>query len=80
MDTYHGPHGVGLSFESVAGLSFPLVCLLSLDGVPDDDPFFRHTFLGVGFDLTSCNTQFIKRHKPSNHIRARIKSHVYTIE
>ena len=27
-----------------------------------------------------CNTRFIKRHKPSNHIRARIKSHVYTIE
>ena len=53
MDTYQGPHGVGLSFESGAGLSFPLVCLLSLDGVPDDDPFFRHTFLGVGFDSTS---------------------------
>ena len=27
-----------------------------------------------------CNTRFIKEHKPSNHIRARIKSHVYTIE
>ena len=27
-----------------------------------------------------CNTQFIKGHKPSNHIRARIKSHVYTTE
>ena len=27
-----------------------------------------------------CNTQFIKEHKPSNHIRARIKSHVYTTE
>ena len=26
------------------------------------------------------NTRFIKGHKPSNHIRARIKSHVYTIE
>ena len=25
-----------------------------------------------------CNTRFIKGHKPSNHIRARIKSHVYT--
>ena len=25
-----------------------------------------------------CNTRFIKEHKPSNHIRARIKSHVYT--
>ena len=29
---------------------------------------------------TRCNTRFIKEHKPSNHIRARIKSHVYTIE
>ena len=26
------------------------------------------------------NTRFIKEHKPSNHIHARIKSHVYTIE
>ena len=25
-----------------------------------------------------CNTRFIKGHKQSNHIRARIKSHVYT--
>ena len=29
---------------------------------------------------TICNTRFIKGHKPSNHIRARIKSHVYTTE
>ena len=28
----------------------------------------------------SCNTRFIKEHKPCNHIRARIKSHVYTTE
>ena len=27
-----------------------------------------------------CNTRFIKGHKPSNHIRARIKSYVYTTE
>ena len=27
-----------------------------------------------------CNTRFIKEHKPSNHIHARIKSHVYTTE
>ena len=27
-----------------------------------------------------CNTRFIKGQKPSNHIRARIKSHVYTTE
>ena len=27
-----------------------------------------------------CNTRFIKGHKLSNHIRARIKSHVYTTE
>ena len=30
--------------------------------------------------LVGCNTRFIKGHKPSNHIRARIKSHIYTIE
>ena len=29
---------------------------------------------------TLCNTWFIKGHKPSNHIRTRIKSHVYTTE
>ena len=34
----------------------------------------KHSSMGI------CNTQFIKGHKPSNHIRARIKSHVYTIE
>jgi hypothetical protein len=53
MDTYHEPHGAGSGFESRAGLSFPLVRLLSLGGVFVDDPFFRHTFLGVGFDSTS---------------------------
>ena len=53
MDTYHEPHGAGSGFESRAGLSFPLVRLSSPGGVSDDDPFFRHTFLGVGFDLTS---------------------------
>ena len=41
----------------------------------------------LGFVLQSnlaliplCNTRFIKEHKPSNYIRARIKSHVYTTE
>ena len=29
---------------------------------------------------SDCNTWLIKGHKPSNHIRARIKSHVYTTE
>ena len=27
-----------------------------------------------------CNTWFTEGHKPSNHIRARIKSHIYTTE
>src|SRR6185503_5257193 len=31
-------------------------------------------------DRLTCNTRFIKEHKPSNYIRARIKSHVYTTE
>ena len=30
--------------------------------------------------LVVCNTRFMKGHKPNSHIRARIKSHVYTIE
>ena len=30
--------------------------------------------------IDECNTRFIKGHKPSNHIRARIKSHIYTTE
>ena len=33
-----------------------------------------------GPSVDECNTRFIKEHKPSNHIRARIKSHVYTTE
>jgi len=33
-----------------------------------------------GIEICYCNTRFIKEHKPRNHIRARIKSHVYTIE
>ena len=53
MDTYHIPHGEGSGFESGAGLSIPLIQLLSPDGVLDDDTFFRHTFLGVGGVSTS---------------------------
>ena len=34
----------------------------------------------MNYHKTQCNTRFIKGHKPSNHIRARIKSHVYTKE
>ena len=30
--------------------------------------------------VAQCNTRFIKEHKPSNHICAKIKSHVYTTE
>ena len=37
-------------------------------------------FCGKPNEDANCNTQFIKGHKPSNHIRARIKSHVYTTE
>ena len=33
-----------------------------------------------GKPRSMCNTRFIKGHKPSNHICARIKSHVYTTE
>ena len=51
MDTYHGPHGEVSGFESKAGLSIPLVLLSSPDGAPDEDTFFRHTFLVAGFVL-----------------------------
>ena len=33
-----------------------------------------------GYVPCTCNTRFTKGHKPSNHIRARIKSHVYATE
>ena len=59
MDTYHEPHGAGSGFESGAGLSLPLARLSSLGRVSDDDPFFCHTFLGVGFDSTSFFSDFI---------------------
>jgi len=52
-DTYYVPHGEGSGFEVGAGLSIPLVRLSSPDGVPDDDTFFRHTFLVVGVVSTS---------------------------
>ena len=38
------------------------------------------THVNISPSRGRCNTRFIKEHKPSNHIRARIKSHVYTIE
>ena len=45
---------------------------------------YNNVDVGVPLWLTEprdkCNTRFIKEHKPSNHIRARIKSHVYTTE
>ena len=47
---------------------FPEISTLSLQIVTGDDKDDK------------CNTRFIKEHKPSNHIRARIKSHVYTTE
>ena len=38
------------------------------------------TVLKADLELFYCNTRFIKGHKPRNHIRARIKSHIYTTE
>ena len=34
----------------------------------------------AALEVAECNTRFTKGHKLSNHICARIKSHVYTIE
>ena len=54
---------------------FHISCLLRLD-----DPGKDISPLCFRACLSTCNTRFIKGHKPSNHIRARIKSHVYTTE
>ena len=43
------------------------------------DVDFARVWHAVGWD-SFCNTRFTKGYKPSNHIRARIKSHVYRIE
>ena len=54
----------------------PLTNLLAKDA-----PFeFTDECLRAFEILKKCNTRFIKGHKPSNHICARIKSHVYTTE
>ena len=42
----------------------------------DGDEVDENSGDGVG----GCNTRFKKGHKRSNHIRARIKSHIYTTE
>ena len=47
---------------------------LSWGGASADE---EHRVLGRHRD---CNTRFIKEYKPRNHIRARIKPHVYTTE
>ena len=51
-------------------------CTVCVDGTVSSflDDSRKVVYLGY------CNTRFIKEHKPSNHIRARIKSHVYTTE
>ena len=72
IDTYHEPHGVGSGFASGAGLSIHLVLLSLLDGVPDDDTFFRHTFLGVGVILTSFFSDSITL-DPSSRISVVVK-------
>jgi len=75
VDMCHIPHGEGSGFESGAGLCFFLVRLSSLGGVPDDDPFFHHTFLGVGFDSTSFLFRFQKflTLDPSSRISVVVK-------
>ena len=44
-------------------------------GCPGSHPWSCGDHAGI-----LCNTRFIKGHKLSNHIRARIKSHIYTTE
>ena len=59
MDTYHGSHGKSSGYESRVGLFIPLVSLSSLDGVPDEDTFFRHTFFVAGLASISFFCFFI---------------------
>ena len=49
--------------------------LSSLGGVSDNDPFFHHTFLGVGFDSTSFLFRFQKflTLDPSSRISVVVK-------
>ena len=42
------------------------------------DALSRRSYVNMA--VAFYNTRFIKGHKPSKHIRARIKSHVYTTE
>ena len=60
-------------FERWYVLPWPLLQSLT-------DKFVNHFLEIIEILWTLCNTRFIKGHKPSNHIRARIKSHVYTTE
>ena len=53
MDAYHVPHGEGSGFKFGVGLSVLWFCLSSLGGDPNNDTFFCHTFLEVGFASTS---------------------------
>ena len=60
-------------------------CFVPVDFVVLDMDNQKETTLILGWPFLNtadahCNTRFIKGHKPSNHIRARIKSHVYTTE
>ena len=50
------------------------------DGDEDEDEELIKTNMTVSGMGGGCNIRFTKGHKTSNHIRARIKSHVYTIE
>ena len=63
---YYSKVGTGLS------ISCTRLSSLSLSSTPREN--------SRGCQVGPCNTRFIKGHKPCNHIRARIKSHVYTTE
>ena len=60
---------------------FPQIARPLTNLLAKDAPFeFTDECLRAFEILKKCNTRFIKGHKLSNHIHARIKSHVYTIE
>ena len=69
--------GAGVLFISPKGEQ--LKCVLQLLFKATNNAA-KYEALIHGLRIAVCNTRFIKEHKPSNHIRARIKSHVYTTE
>ena len=71
--------GAGILFISPKGEQLKYVLQL-LFKATNNAAEYEALIHGLRIAASLCNTRFIKGHKLSNHIRARIKSHVYTTE